>query len=112
MHSEGISLNEFLNINKWLLIFRTESFHLDDFVSSKFPHLRLREITCDYRKTNVSSMCPCLVQILDDRYHIGPQFFNKEAAEAVNVTGASYRDITQFFLPKLDNIDVDGMWFQ
>lgn len=44
---------------------------------------------------------------------IGPDFFVNEAGQAVTVTGARYRDmITEFFLPKLDAIDVANMWFQ
>ena len=39
---------------------------------------------------------------------IEPYFFENEA-----VNGARYRDtITQFFLPKLDDINVADMWFQ
>ena len=39
--------------------------------------------------------------------------FLKEACQAATVTGAWYRDmITQFFVPKLDEIDVNNMWFQ
>ncbi|KYN44295.1 hypothetical protein ALC56_01266 [Trachymyrmex septentrionalis] len=42
---------------------------------------------------------------------IGPYFFENEAGQAVTVTGARYRYmITQFFLPKLDDIDVANMW--
>ena len=44
---------------------------------------------------------------------IGPYFFENEAGQAATVNGARYRDtITQFFLPKLDDIDVADMWFQ
>ena len=39
--------------------------------------------------------------------------FENEAGQAVTVTGVRYRNmITQFFLPKLDDIDVANMWFQ
>ena len=39
--------------------------------------------------------------------------FENEAGQAATVNGARYRDtITQFFLPKLDDIDVADMWFQ
>ena len=39
-------------------------------------------------------------------------FFENEADQAATVNGARYRDmITQFFLPKLDDIDVANMWF-
>lgn len=38
---------------------------------------------------------------------IGPYFFENEAGQAVIVTGARYHDmITQFFPPKMDDIDV------
>ena len=44
---------------------------------------------------------------------IGPYFFENEAGQAATVNGARYRDtITQFFLPKLDDIDVANMQFQ
>ena len=43
---------------------------------------------------------------------IGPYFFENEAGQVATVNGARYRDmITQFFLPKLDDIDVANMWF-
>ena len=43
---------------------------------------------------------------------IGPYFFENEAGQAATVNAARYLDmITQFFLPKLDNIDVTNMWF-
>ncbi|GFQ64061.1 uncharacterized protein TNCT_474281 [Trichonephila clavata] len=43
---------------------------------------------------------------------MGPYIFKNIASQAVNATGARYRGIIkQFFLPKLDGIDVD-MWFQ
>ena len=44
---------------------------------------------------------------------IGPYFFENETGQAATVNGARYRDmITQFFLPKLDDIDVNNMQFQ
>ena len=44
---------------------------------------------------------------------IEPYFFENEADQAATVNGARYRDmITQFFLPKLDDIYVANMWFQ
>ena len=44
---------------------------------------------------------------------IEPYFFENEAGRAATVNGARYRDtITQFFLPKLDNIDVVDIQFQ
>ena len=44
---------------------------------------------------------------------IGPYFFENEAGQAATVNSARYRDmITQFFLPKLDDIDVANMCFQ
>jgi len=40
-------------------------------------------------------------------------FFENEAGQEETVTGAQYRDmITQFFVPKLEDIDVTNMWFQ
>ena len=40
-------------------------------------------------------------------------FFENEAGQAATVNNARYRDmITQFFLPKLDDIGVANMWFQ
>ena len=42
----------------------------------------------------------------------GPYFFENEAGQAATVNAARYLDtITQFFLSKLDNIDVTNMWF-
>ena len=42
---------------------------------------------------------------------IRPYFFENETGQAATVNGARYRDmITQFFLPKLD--DVANIWFQ
>ena len=44
---------------------------------------------------------------------VGPYFFENEAGQAATVNGARYRDtITQFFPPKLDDIDVADTWFQ
>ena len=44
---------------------------------------------------------------------IGPYFFENETGQAATVNGARYRDtITQFFLPKLNDIDVANTWFQ
>ena len=40
---------------------------------------------------------------------IGPYFFQNEAGQAATVNGARYRMITQFFLPKLNDIDVTNM---
>ena len=41
---------------------------------------------------------------------IGLYFFENEVSQAVTVNSARYRDmITQFFLPKLDDIDVANM---
>lgn len=44
---------------------------------------------------------------------IGLYFFENEAGQAVNVTGGPFRVmITQFFQPKMDDIDETNMWFQ
>lgn len=43
---------------------------------------------------------------------IGPFFFENIAGQAITVNGASYRDIIQFFMPKLQEMDVDDIWFQ
>ena len=57
-------------------------------------------------------MCHCLMRILDRKHH-RPYFFENEAGQTATVNGARYRNmITQFFLPKLDDIDVANMWFQ
>ena len=43
---------------------------------------------------------------------IGLYLFENEAGQAATVNGARYRDvITQFFLLKLDDIDVADIWF-
>ncbi|KAG6797063.1 hypothetical protein HZU73_07603 [Apis mellifera caucasica] len=66
---------------------------------------------CDLRKTNpqrVTVWCGFWAGGI-----IGPYFFENEAGHAATVNGARYLDmITQFFLPKLDDIDVANMWFQ
>lgn len=94
------------------IIFCIEAyFHLDGFVNrqniwgSSNPHVIVE-------KKNASSMCHCLVWILGRRHHWTIHFEN-EAGQAVYVTGTQYRNmITQFSLPKLNDIDVDNMWFQ
>ena len=46
-------------------------------------------------------------------WEAGLYFFENEAGQAATVNDARYRDtITQFFLSKLDDIDVADMWFQ
>ena len=53
------------------------------------------------------------MRILGRRFIIGPYFFENDADQAATVNGVRYRDmITQFFLPKLDDINVANMWFQ
>lgn len=42
---------------------------------------------------------------------IGQYFFENEAGQALNDTGVGYHMITQFFLHKLYDIDVDDTWF-
>ena len=43
---------------------------------------------------------------------IGLYFFENEASQAATVNGVRYRDtITQFFPPKLDDINVADTWF-
>ena len=44
---------------------------------------------------------------------IGPYFFENEDGNAVTVNGLRYREmITTFLWPKLEDIDIDDMWFQ
>jgi len=44
---------------------------------------------------------------------IGPYFFEDEGGATVTVNGDTYRTmITDFFVPALDGIDVDNVWFQ
>ncbi|EFN87925.1 hypothetical protein EAI_17175, partial [Harpegnathos saltator] len=44
---------------------------------------------------------------------IGPFFFENAAGQAITVNGARYRDmIIQFFVSKLQDMDVDDMCFQ
>lgn len=44
---------------------------------------------------------------------IGPYFFENDVGEAITVNGERYRTmITDFFWPKLNDMDVDDMWFQ
>lgn len=44
---------------------------------------------------------------------IGPYFFENEATETASVNGKSYRDmLINFLWPKLDELDLDEMWFQ
>ena len=60
---------------------------------------------CDLRKTNpqrVTVWCGFWAGGI-----IGPYFFENEAGQAANVNDTRYRDmITQFFLPKLNDINV------
>jgi len=43
----------------------------------------------------------------------GPYFFENEAGNAVTVNGVSYRNkIMEFLWPKLDDIEMEGIWFQ
>lgn len=88
-------------------------FHLDGFVNRQnLPCLVFGEPTCDWRK----EMHPQRVTVWCGFWAggiIGPYFFESETGQAATVTGARYRDmITQFFLPKLNGIDVANMWFQ
>ncbi|XP_073847016.1 uncharacterized protein [Musca autumnalis] len=44
---------------------------------------------------------------------IGPYFFRNNAGEAVTVNGDRYRAmITDYFVPELDGMNVDELWFQ
>lgn len=44
---------------------------------------------------------------------IGPYFFENDVGEAITVNGERYRTmITDFFFPKMNDMDVDDMWFQ
>ncbi|EFN81170.1 hypothetical protein EAI_00691, partial [Harpegnathos saltator] len=44
---------------------------------------------------------------------IGPYFFENDVGVAITVNGERYRTmITNFFWPKLNDMDVDDMWFQ
>ena len=44
---------------------------------------------------------------------IGPYFFKNEAGHNVTVNGERYRAmINDFFVPELDDVDVDDLWFQ
>ncbi|EFN77040.1 hypothetical protein EAI_10270, partial [Harpegnathos saltator] len=44
---------------------------------------------------------------------ISPYFFKNDVGEAITVNGERYRTmITNIFWPKLNDMDVDNMWFQ
>ena len=44
---------------------------------------------------------------------IGPYFFEDEGGATITVNGDTYRTmITDFFVPALDGIDMDNVWFQ
>ena len=44
---------------------------------------------------------------------IGPYFFENEVGDTVTVNGVRYRNmITEFLWPRLDGMDLEGMWFQ
>lgn len=44
---------------------------------------------------------------------IGPYFFEKDVGQTITVKGERYRSmITEFFLPKLNDMDIKDMWFQ
>ncbi|KFM68805.1 hypothetical protein X975_05745, partial [Stegodyphus mimosarum] len=104
-----------LNINKWMLNFRTKSFStmkhifmlmalliakiaafgVPNVIFEKQMHPQRGTIWCGFWAGGI----------------IGPYVFENEAGQAVNVTGARYCDmITQFSLSKLDQIDVDDIW--
>ncbi|GFT71347.1 uncharacterized protein NPIL_24301 [Nephila pilipes] len=92
------------------ILFSNEAyFYHDGFVnrqncriwSSENPHMIVKKqmhvtIWCKFRDGGI----------------IGPYFFESEAGQVVNVHGTRYHDRTLFFLPKVDDIDVDDMWFQ
>lgn len=44
---------------------------------------------------------------------IGPYFFENDVGEAITINGERYRTmLTDFFWPKLNDMEVDDMWFQ
>ncbi|GFT12407.1 uncharacterized protein NPIL_469691 [Nephila pilipes] len=114
MHREESLLNGLSNFNEWMSIFRTKSFSamkhifiLMALLNVEMPHLGFREPTYDCEKQMHSQSVTVWTEGL-----IGSYFFENEGGQAVNVTGARYRErITQFFLPKLDDIVTDDMWF-
>ena len=75
-------------INKWIWIWRT--------------HVWLAKNKC--------TTCHCLARILGRRHH-RIIFFWERGWSRSNWCSISWQD-TQFFLPKLDDIDVADMWFQ
>lgn len=87
-------------------------FHLDGFVDrqncrfwgSKNPNVTVKK---QMNPQRVTVWCRFWAGGISGLY-----FFDNEAGQAVTVTGARHRDmITQFFLPKLDDINVNNMWF-
>lgn len=55
-----------------------------------------------------------LVRILALWRHIDPYFFENDVGDAITINGERYRTmiIDFFFLSKLNDEDVDDMWFQ
>ena len=88
-------------------------FHLDGFVNRQNCYVWGSK---NSRVINEKQMHPQRVTVWREFWTggiIGPYFFENDARQAATVNGARYRDtITQFFLPKLDDINVADMWFQ
>ncbi|GFS98599.1 uncharacterized protein TNCV_2987311 [Trichonephila clavipes] len=55
----------------------------------------------------------CLVRFMGWWNHCGPYFFENDEGHNVTVNGDRYRAmITNFFIPELNNHDVQELWFQ
>ena len=100
-------------LNNILKIILSDDFHFDGFVNRQncvWGSEKPRAISEKqmHPQQNVTVWCGFWAGGI-----IGPYFFENETGQAATVNGARYRDmITQFFLPKLDDIDVANMCFQ
>ena len=93
--------------SKIIIILSDEAhFHLDGFVNRQNCRVWGSE---NPRVISEKQMHPQRVTVWREFWTggiIGPYFFENDARQAATVNGARYRDtITQFFLPKLHNID-------
>ncbi|GFX82927.1 DUF4817 domain-containing protein [Trichonephila clavipes] len=97
--------------NERMVLYERKSVVLDGF------EWRCRKIRCEYACCSKSHLPPgrrtdCLVRFKAGGI-IGPYFFKNDEGHNVTVNGDRYRAmITNFFIPELNNHDVQELWFQ
>lgn len=96
------------------IIFSDEAhFHLDGFVNRQNCRIWGEE---NPRVIHEKQMHPQRVTVWCGFWAggiIGPFFYENEAGQAQTVNGVRYREmITSFFLPRIEEMNVEGMWFQ